>query len=134
MVVVTMGKRDVSRWDTGDFVSYYMSKYKILRNDPQCSFPEKVWLVYGAHIKRFLGKLKISNEEYRDFVDWVFSPSFLGLRSNVGFMAIVSYNVWYYYQRVKNQKNTRNVHKPAHIELLRMRDAIDFNKDFFPED
>lgn len=134
MTILTKGKRDVSKWTTKEFVSYYMDKYKTLRQDPLFEFPDVAWVMYGTHIKRFIAKVKTTNEEYRDFMDWIFSPDFMGTRSNIGFMAIVSYDVWYYYQRVKNQKNPHNINKPISDALLKMREAIDYNRNFFPED
>jgi len=134
MTVLVKGKREVAHWTTKEFTAYYMEKYKTLRRDPMYEFPDTAWLMYGVHIKRFMNKLKMTNEEYRDFIDWVFSPKFLGVRSNVGFMAIVKYEVWYYYQRIKNQKNLHNVNKPVSVDLLRMRNVLDFNRDIFPED
>jgi hypothetical protein len=134
MPVLVKGKYDVKNWTTADFISYYMKKYKELRNDPMYKFPDTAWLLYGVHIKRFMTKLKLTNEDYRDFIDWVFSPVFLGKRNNVGFMAIVKYEVWYYYQRMKNQQNPHIVNRPKYGELQKMRNIIDANKDIFPDD
>lgn len=113
---------NINDWNTRDFVSYYIKKYKELSNDDNFKFSPEVFLMYGARIKRFREKLKIKSKEYKDFIDWVFSD--FRKFSNIAFSVIVNEKVWYYYKRSKNVGNSHVVRPITEEELKKMLNNI----------
>lgn len=99
MPYVVMHKFDVTDWTAKDFVNYYMFKYRELTHNPDYKFPDKAWLMYGIHVKRFLKEGKITKDDYRKFIDYVFSSDFLESGRFPGIMAIVNKQVFYYFKK-----------------------------------
>ena len=124
---VTLGKRnDIDDWNARNFVIYYMEKYKEHTNDPDRIFSKDVWLMWGLHIKRFMKKLRLTNAEYKDYIDFLFSPKFKNT-GIIGFMAIVSEKLYYRYKvqhesRVK--ENPRSLRRATDEEVESIKRMI----------
>ena len=124
---------DVEKWTTRDFVGYYMHYYRRMIGDETYEFPKFTWLQYGVHIKRFKNKLQITNSEYRDFIDYLFSPKFITPNNIVGFMAIVNASVFHYYQRQKLLKRQDIKNPPTLYELLQTYNQLISSEIMFPK-
>ena len=124
---------DVEKWTTRDFVGYYMHYYRKLIGDETYTFPQFTWLQYGVHIKRFKNKLQITNSEYRDFIDYLFSPKFIKPDRLVGFMAIVSGSVFHYYQRHMMLTKSDIKNPPTLTEIAQFYKQLIESEIMFPK-
>ncbi len=125
---VVMGQRiNVPSWTARDFTAYYMFKYRESMEDPTHEFPKETWLMWSAHIKRFMKKLRLTNEDYKEYIDFLFSPKFKA-RGIIGFMAIVNEKLYYRYNIVKQSKIKKNPHvtrEATDEEVASIRKMID---------
>ena len=134
MTVVTMKEEGLSSWKADDFVDYFIRKWRWYHGGNQRDFTNAIWPKYGPHIRRFLNSHKIKNEEYRDFVDWVFDFAKAHNRKYVNFLATVDNRMWILYQRLR-QDNAKNPHIITPVtppEIRRMVDTACDNVYLFP--
>jgi len=134
MVVVKMVRDTGARWNTTEFTKYYMDTYKRLREDSEYVFPVRAWAMYGVHIKRFMKKYNLSNQEYKLFLDWVFSDDFLCGRKNIGFMCIVDPDVYQLFVRILKRNSPHVVQVMTSEEEKKIRERVHASKTLFPED
>lgn len=134
MVVVKMTRDTGARWNTTDFSKYYMDTYRRLLDDPKYEFPQRAWAMYGVHIKRFMKKYNLSSQEYKSFLDWVFSEDFLCGRKNLGFLCIIDSDVYRLFIRIR-KRNSPHVVQPITVEEEQQtRERVYASKTLFPED
>lgn len=134
MAVVKMERDTGARWNTTEFTRYYMDTYRKLRNQPDYVFPVRAWAMYGVNIKRFMKKYNLSNQEYKLFMDWVFSDDFLCGRKNLGFMCIVNPDVYQLFIRLLKRRSP-HVIKPLTIEdEQQLWTRVNASKILFPEE
>jgi hypothetical protein len=134
MVVVRVTRDTGARWNTTDFTRFYMDTYRTLKGDPKYVFPVSAWAMYGVHIKRFMKKYKISSQEYKTFLDWVFSEEFLCGRKNVGFLCIVNPDVYQLFIRLLKRKSLSVVQPLTVEDEQHLRERVNASTILFPED
>ena len=134
MAVVVKKPPEVEHWSTSDFTRYFMFKWSQFHKNTTYKFPKESWLMYGVHIKRFIGKHKLTNTAYRDFVDWVFELATSRHKQFLAFPAIVDNRMWILYQRI-GHKDSPHVVKPiTDVETEKLTNELCESEYLFPED
>ena len=134
MTIVRMERPAVEFWSTTDFTRWYMDRYREMKNSWDLEFPDRAWAMYGTHIKRFMKKFKLSNTEYRAFIDWVFSEDFLCGRRDITFLCIVNPDVYLLFVRLRKRGSLHAVHSMTVEEEQALRERIRTSKSLFSED
>lgn len=92
--------KPLEKWSNKDFLIYYSNKLKEITGR-ELTIPPIAWQGFMARMKGFRKKLGISNQDYKEFVDRVFSELFIGKQYVPAFGSIVSERV---YNILKNHK------------------------------
>lgn len=91
--------KEISKWTSKDFLIYFSTKYKESTHQG-FNIPNEAWVPMMSRIKNFKSKLKLSNEDYKKFLDTVFSKFFKQRGFVPSFGAIISEKVYYLASKV----------------------------------
>jgi hypothetical protein len=133
MAVVIMTREPVEKWNSKDFAAHYMRKLEEI-SGVHMVYVSRDWAIYSTHIKRFMNKLHLSNAEYKDFVDWVFSPDFLCGKTHVNFLCVVNPDVHQLYMRLLKKNSPHVVTPMTDSEEQALRGRISSSATLFSED
>lgn len=86
--------RETKDWTNRDFLFYFSNKLKELTGK-ELNIPPVAWVGFLGRMKGFRSKLGIANQEYKDFIDKVFSELFEGKNYVPAFGSIVSEKVFH---------------------------------------
>lgn len=118
--------KSLDQWNTRDFIKYYSIKLEKLTGK-RLLVPPEAWVGFGARIKGFKEKLNLTNIEYRNFIDKVFSKFFIGAGYEPSFGCIVSEKVYYLAHKLRESDQFSN----EDFEVLKQelyKDTSLFNK------
>lgn len=97
----------LDQWNTRDFIMYYSNKLGELTGN-SLVIPPEAWAGFGSRIKGFKKKLNLSNIEYKNFIDKVFSKFFINKEYEPSFGCIVSEKVYYLTYKIRESDQFSN--------------------------
>ena len=106
--------KEIKDWSNKDFVIYFSKKIEETTGN-RMKIEPVAWAAYSGRIKGFRTKFHISNEQYKDFIDKVFSKFFSQNGYTPSFGAIVSEKVYY----ISNKRFMTNTNVSTDFEELR---------------
>jgi hypothetical protein len=114
--------KPLEQWSNKDFLLYFSDCLKRAGNGGLI-IPPVAWRAYLSRMKGFRMKLRLSNQDYKCFIDTLFSERFLKNKFVPIFGSIVSEKVYHMYQERPELSNAYFIAK---------RDEL-YKGDFFKE-
>ncbi|MCK9428780.1 MAG: hypothetical protein M0R17_02065 [Candidatus Omnitrophica bacterium] len=114
-------QKPLDQWSNKDFLLYFSDSLKGAGNGGLL-IPPLAWRAYLSRIKGFRLKLRVSNQEYKCFIDTLFSKAFLKNKFVPVFGSIVSERVYNMYQKSPELSNEY---------FVAQRDELYNSNDFF---
>jgi hypothetical protein len=106
--------KPLEKWSSRDFIIYYSNSLKNLTGK-NLIVPPEAWIGFGARIKGFQRKLNLTNIEYKNFIDKVFSSFYVKNKYQPSFGSIVSEKIYY----IVNKNRDSNEFSNTDFENLR---------------
>ena len=120
--------KSIEKWSSRDFLIYYSNKLKDLTGR-YLEIPSDAWMGFMSRIKGFKKKLKLTNIEYKHFIDQVFSNFFVKNKYEPTFGCIVSERVF----DIVNKERNSNEYSNEDFEQIKAelyKDHSEFFKQF----
>lgn len=112
--------KPLEQWSNRDFLLYFSDCLKRAGNGGLV-IPPVAWRAYLSRMKGFRMKLRLSNQDYKCFIDTLFSEYFLKNKFVPVFGSIVSEKVYHIYQDYPKLTNDY---------FIAMRNEL-YKEDFF---
>jgi hypothetical protein len=129
--------KPLERWNTSDFVRYYMRRFRQRSNNPGFVFPKTAWLGYGQRVNMFKRGSNISNTEYKEFIDYVFDYLFKDVKTPIAIGVLASKKVFYIFKKYgtnatpfRTRSETYHGEASTGEEFERLRQEV-LDADFF---
>lgn len=117
--------RPLEKWSNKDFLKHFSNKLKETTGK-ELDIPPIAWQGFMGRMKGFRKKLGISNQEYKEFIDRVFSELFVGKGYVPAFGSIVSERVYNILKNHSLKRYDNDAFQQLRDQLY--KDAILFNK------
>lgn len=108
--------KPLEKWSNKDFLMYYSNKFKEITGR-ELTIPPMAWQGFISRMKGFRKKLGISNQDYKSFIDRVFTELFIGRQYVPAFGSIVS-------ERVFNLLKKRFLKECTNDDFIKLRDKL----------
>jgi hypothetical protein len=99
--------KPLEKWSSRDFIIYYSNSLKKLTGE-NLKVPPEAWVGFGARIKGFQRKLNLTNIEYKNFIDEVFSSFYVKNKYQPSFGSIVSEKIYYLVNKNRDSNEFSN--------------------------
>ena len=116
----------LDKWSNRDFLFYFSLHYNNLTESPY-KIPKEAWVGMLSRIKGFRQKLNLDNEQYKKYIDDVFSKFFIKDDYIPNFGSIVSEKVFYVVEKL----NKLNIDACTNDEFTRLRNQLYSNNELF---
>jgi len=124
IVVSASPKKAINDWSNKDFLLYFSNLLKIARGKG-LEIPPDAWPGFLGRMKGFRKKVILTNVQYKEFIDLLFSSALTQMGFFPNFGAIVSERVYYLTEKLR--KKTMS----ALYDFEKLRSQLYSNKEFF---
>lgn len=121
-------QKPIEKWSVLDFVKYF-STLLIFHEYPPLKIPNVAWRAYGGRTRQFLDSTKISNAQYKRYLEFLFSPELRDAHFVPTFSSAVSKRS--YFRVAKLLKEDALLNTKEYSKSSKQGKSINYSDNYF---